>query len=242
MAQMPRRRQYRDQTWIPPAMNRDRPNSRGDATRQVILATAEQLFAERGIAAVPLRDIGMAAGQKNNVAVQYHFGDRERLLKEITSYRASESENIRSEMLADLLARGRPPRVCDLVRAFIVPLASHLADGNHYLAFLSRYIIERGGYTGLELSNAMSIGTLRSLLRRVLPDHPEAVLEERWMVMMTCAVHTLARYQTAAQVGEASAHFGELLHDLVNFLTAGIESSPRSSVEDADLLNGFAGS
>src|ERR1700722_10379672 len=75
--------------------NRERVNSRGDATRQLILATAEQLFAERGIAAVPLRDIGVAAGQKNNVAVQYHFGDRESLLQEITSYRAAASDESR---------------------------------------------------------------------------------------------------------------------------------------------------
>src|SRR5690348_17179515 len=83
---------------------RDRVNSRGDATRQLILKTAEQLFAERGIAAVPLRDIGIAAGQKNNVAVQYHFGDRESLIREIISYRAIASEEKRVEMLADLLS------------------------------------------------------------------------------------------------------------------------------------------
>src|SRR6516165_1536650 len=98
--------------------NRDRPNARGDTTRQVILETAEQLFAERGIAAVPLRDVGQAAGQRNNVAVQYHFGDRESLIQAITSYRAATSEEIRTEVLADLFARGHAPQVRDLVRAF----------------------------------------------------------------------------------------------------------------------------
>jgi len=45
--------------------------------------TAEQLFAEHGIAAVPLRDIGTAAGQKNHAVVQHHFGDRECLVREV---------------------------------------------------------------------------------------------------------------------------------------------------------------
>src|SRR5262249_52165267 len=86
--------------------NRERANSRGDATRMVILTAAEELFAQRGIAAVPLRDIGVAAGQKNNVAVQYHFGDREGLVREIMTYRALISERRRVQMVADFLGRG----------------------------------------------------------------------------------------------------------------------------------------
>jgi AcrR family transcriptional regulator len=124
---------------------RDRPNSRGESTRLLILKKAEELFAHQGIAAVPLRDIGVAAGQKNNVAVQYHFGDKENLLREITAHRARVSEERRAELLADLLAAGKPPEIADLVRSWIDALAYHLGEDNYYLAFLSRYFIERGG-------------------------------------------------------------------------------------------------
>lgn len=213
---------------------RDRPNSRGDSTRQLILETAEQLFAERGIAAVPLRDVGVAAGQRNNVAVQYHFGDRESLLMAITSYRATTSEHVRTEVLAELLAKGQAPRVKDLVRAFVLSLTRHLEEGNHYLAFLSRYITERGGYRGLEGTLTTStVTTMVSLLYRLLPDHAEAVLFERWMIMMTCTVHTLARYQIAAQSGRLASPLDALIEDLVTFLTAGIESAPHPAMEEA---------
>lgn len=223
-----------DEAGLPRPANRDRSNSRGDTTRQVILETAEQLFAERGIAAVPLRDVGVAAGQRNNVAVQYHFGDRESLLVAITSYRAAMSEQVRTEALADLLAKGQPLSVRDLVRAFIFSLAGHLEEGNYYLAFFSRYIIERGGYRGLEGTLSTStVSTMISLLYRLIPDYSEAVLFERWMIMMTCTVHTLARYQTAMQSGKLAAPLDELLDDLVNFLAAGIESLPRPAREDA---------
>jgi AcrR family transcriptional regulator len=217
--------------------NRERVNSRGDATRLLILVTAEQLFAERGIAAVPLRDIGIAAGQKNNVAVQYHFGDRDRLLREITAYRGAASEERRVEMLADLLAEGQQPQVSDLVRAFIFPLAGHLEEQNHYLAFLSRYIIEHGGYAGLD--NAVPPGThntLRSLLGRLLPDYPEEVREERWLVMQTSTVHTLARYQAAMMSGRLTSPIYPLLEDLVRFLTAGIEAPLGPTDGDRDDL------
>uniref|UniRef100_UPI0035C6F61D TetR family transcriptional regulator n=5 Tax=Nocardia seriolae TaxID=37332 RepID=UPI0035C6F61D len=51
-----------------------------DARERIILA-AEQLIAERG-PAVPLRDIAAAAGQRNNSAIQYHFGSRDGLVRQ----------------------------------------------------------------------------------------------------------------------------------------------------------------
>lgn len=216
--------------------SRERANSRGDATRQDLLITAEQLFAEHGIAAVPLRDIGIGAGQKNHAVVQYHFGDRESLVREIIAFRAELSEQLRVEMFADLVSRGQP-EVADLVRVFVLPLAAHLEQRSHYLAFMSRYIIEHGGYRGLDAGMGIpsaTVVTLRSLLGRLLPDHPTAVLDERWMVLMTSTIHTLARYQ-AVQVsgGDLGSPIDPLLEDLVRFLTAGLEAPAGSAPADA---------
>ena len=189
--------------------------------------TAEQLFAEHGIAAVALRDIGVTAGQRNHAVVQYHFGDREGLIREIVAFRAALSERLRVEMFADLVSRGQP-EVSDLVRIFVMPLAAHLEEHSHYLAFMSRYITERGGYRGLgpEMGiPASTVDTLHTLLGRLLPDCPTAVLDERWLVLMTSTIHTLARYQ-AVQVsgGDLGAPLEVLLEDLVTFLTAGISA------------------
>ncbi|HEX3715797.1 MAG TPA: TetR/AcrR family transcriptional regulator [Trebonia sp.] len=188
--------------------------------------TAEQLFAEHGIAAVPLRDIGIAAGQKNHAVVQYHFGDRESLVREIIAFRATLSERLRVESFADLVSRGQP-EVADLVRVFVLPLAAHLEERSHYLAFMSRYITERGGYRGLETMGLPSatVTTLRSLLGRLLPEHPPAVLDERWTVLMTSTIHTLARYQAVVvSGGDLGSPIEDLLEDLVRFLTAGLSA------------------
>jgi AcrR family transcriptional regulator len=195
------------------------------------LRKAEELFATRGIEAVPLRDIGVAAGQKDNVAVQYHFGDREGLLREITSYRARATEEARAELLADLFAAGRPPQVIDLVRVWVRALACHLEEDNYYLAFLSRYVIERGGYAGLEgIGVADTMYTFITMLRRLLPGHPEAVVNERWAVMMTSTVHELARYQTALRSGGAlPVPLPDLIEDLVTFMAAGLAATPLSA-------------
>lgn len=208
-----------------------RANSRGDTTRQLLLSIAEQLFAERGIAAVPLRDIGIAADQKNHAVVQYHFGDKETLVAELFTLRAQATEERRVQLFGDLMERGQP-KVADLVNVFVFALASHLEPGNHYLAFMSRYIIEHGGYSGLDSIEGLpsaTVSTLMSILDRLLANYPREVLEERWMVTMTSAVHTMARYQAVITSGaDLGSPIEELLEDLVVFLTAGIEAPVRS--------------
>jgi AcrR family transcriptional regulator len=53
------------------------------STKEQIVLAAEGLFAERGIEGVSLRQIGAAAGNGNNSAVQYHFGTKERLVQAV---------------------------------------------------------------------------------------------------------------------------------------------------------------
>ncbi|MFT4123851.1 MAG: hypothetical protein QM635_08465, partial [Microbacteriaceae bacterium] len=108
--------------------------------------------------------------------------------------------------------------------AFVRPLAIHLQPDNHYLAFLSRLITEEGGYEGLEGVHAgASVITLRTLLGRLAPGIPAAVLDERWWVTLTSTVHTLARYQSAQQKrARLPARIDVLIADLVAYLGAGL--------------------
>lgn len=197
---------------------------RGQATRLLILTAAEELFAERGISAVPLRDIGKAAGQRNHAAVQYHFGDRDEVVRAIMEYRGSESERKRSEIVAGLMLGTAAPTITDVVAAFVRPLAMHFRPGNHYLRFLSLLITEEGGYEDLVgVHTGGQVMTLRTLMIKLLPEIPEPVLTERWWVALTSAVHTLARYQTAQRKRERlPAGIDALVDDLVSFLAAGL--------------------
>ncbi|MEV6348165.1 TetR/AcrR family transcriptional regulator [Actinoplanes sp. NPDC051851] len=202
----------------------ERRNVRGESTRQAILTAAERLFAEHGIAAVPLRDIGAAAGQRNHAVVQYHFGERDEVVRAIMEFRGAQSEASRVDLVAGLMLGGTPPTVADVVAAFVRPLAIHIQPDNHYLAFLSLYITEEGGYEGLgDVHTGASVVTLRTVVSRLVPDIPDAVLEERWWVTLTSAVHALARYH-AAQRKRANlpAPIGVLIDDLVAVLSAGL--------------------
>jgi AcrR family transcriptional regulator len=210
-----------------PVRETKRANARGEATRELILLTAERLFAERGIEATPLRDIGVAADQRNHFAVQYHFGDREQLVRAIAEFRAESLMAIQNDFVAGMVAEGRVPEVIDLVRSFVAGLATNLDESSHFLPFISRYIIERGGYAGLDDAvPSSSIATIRSILRRLLPEHTEALLDERWEILFTSAVHTLARYQVAMRADALHSPLDFLIDDLVVALTALLEAPP----------------
>ena len=104
------------------------------STKEQIVLAAEGLFAERGIEGVSLRQIGTAAGNGNNSAVQYHFGTKERLVQAVFEYRLPRLRERR-----DLLLVERRP---DDLRAWVECEArwmfeqSELEDSN-YMSFVS---------------------------------------------------------------------------------------------------------
>lgn len=57
-----------------------------DDTRQRILDAAEEIFAERGQDGATVRDILKKAGVGNAAAVNYYFGDKDRLYHEAVKY------------------------------------------------------------------------------------------------------------------------------------------------------------
>ena len=202
-----------------------RANARGEATRELILVTAERLFAERGIAAVPLREIAITAGQRNKAAIQYHFGDKENLVNAVAAHRAQFVSDTRNDFLAALAVGNERPQLADYVRSFVGPLASNLIEGNYYVPFLSRYYIERGGSLGLEsVVPPETVHGLRAIARHLVPSLPEAIQRERWEFLITSAVHTLARFQNALETGTLGAPLDDLVEDLIGVLTAGLES------------------
>lgn len=104
-----------------------RQSSTADDTRDRLIDAAARLFAERGIAAVSLREINREAGAKNAVAVQYHFGDRAGILRAITAKHAPDVDARRHAMLDEYEAKGESD-LRTLVSALVRPLASKLED------------------------------------------------------------------------------------------------------------------
>jgi AcrR family transcriptional regulator len=107
-------------------------------TRDKLLAAAEQLFAERGVDAVSLREITRAAGARNVIAVQYHFEDRAGVLTAILAKHLPDVDARRHALLDEVEASGDPTARA-ISGALVRPLAAKLADPDGGPAFLQIY-------------------------------------------------------------------------------------------------------
>ena len=83
---------------------------RASSTQEAILAAAERLYAEHGMFAVSNRQVSEAAGQGNNAAVGYHFGTKADLVRAIEQKHRGPVEQLREQMVAELVAIGRRRR------------------------------------------------------------------------------------------------------------------------------------
>lgn len=182
----------------------DSGNVLGRATKELLLITAERLFAQRGLTAVPLRDIGQLAGQRNNGVMQYHFGDRETVIRAIYDLRSRPINRRRLELLGELEAEQRLDDPAALVRVMIQPHAEGLLDPeNHYVGFLHRLYVERrvfmlpGPLAGAEETPyAQSFVRARHHLGLCAPHLDQPVLEARTRMIFGWAIHALASQLT----------------------------------------------
>jgi AcrR family transcriptional regulator len=114
-------------------------------TRERLLATAEQLYGAQGIDAVSLREIQRASGVKNGAALQYHFGDRNGLLKALLDKHDHDVEQRRHALLDRYESVGASD-IRALAEALVLPLAAKLADpdgGGAYLRICTELLSRR---------------------------------------------------------------------------------------------------
>jgi len=107
-------------------------------TRARLIAAAEQLFAEHGVAGVSLREITRSAGARNAIALQYHFDDRAGVVRAILEKHLPAVDARRSAMLDEIEARGGAD-LRALAAALVRPLAAKLSDADGGREFLQIY-------------------------------------------------------------------------------------------------------
>ena len=108
----------------PPAQ----PDARATlSTPERILLAAEQLFSERGVDGVSLREITSTSGV-NSAAAHYHFGSKLAVLEQLFELRAKPIAHQRMALLSALRTnrQGRPA-LEDVLRAFLQPALQALS-------------------------------------------------------------------------------------------------------------------
>ena len=179
---------------------------RASSTQEAILVAAERLYAEHGMFAVSNRQVSEAAGQGNNAAVGYHFGTKADLVRAIERKHRGPVEELREQMVIDLLKSGDSPAMRDWVACLVRPLTDHLAAlGNPtwYARFAAQAMTDPA-YYNIIVRGALSSPSLVQVvdgINRCLPNLPAEVHFERNIMARNLLMHTCADRERALAAG-----------------------------------------
>lgn len=216
------------------------------STKQKLMLTAERLFAEHGIQATSMRGISAAAGQKNNSALQYHFGGKQRLLRAIVGMRQEPINRDRELRVIELERKGLGDDLHTLLAAMIDPFMQYIAvtsEARHYLGFISHYYL----YAGLdkiiwsEVPRSTVLLDLSRRVRRLLlnggPDGrdpeplPPAIVEQRFTAYTFQIIGGALAFQRSLPEDEADrvGRWSRFSANLID-MTCGALSWPPSAI------------
>ncbi len=182
---------------------------RGEQARTAILNAAEELIAARG-AQVPLRDIALAAGQRNNSAVNYYFSNRQELIDAVVRRRLEPMERERRLMLD---AIGPTADVHALQRVLVLPLTT--VESDCYATFLRASAVYLPTDTDGAANSAW--GEVLDRLARAVPTTDSSARRRRIAALGTTMFALLAeRERSADSVGSVD----EIVTMLAALLTA----------------------
>jgi AcrR family transcriptional regulator len=195
--------------------------------REEMIDAGERLAAERGIAAMSLREVQATAGQRNKSAAQYHFGSRTGLIEAIAASRMGPINEERRRLLDELDDREAPPTVRDVVAAIVHPIAAAtMRRGSCWARFLAQ------GLADPEINEVVrrtfEAGPYRDALHRLLAaltDVPEALRQRRVDHAVGVLVLSLAATEAVlAGGGRARIPAAAQVADLVDICTAILEA------------------
>jgi AcrR family transcriptional regulator len=183
--------------------------ARGERTRERILDTAERLWGERGVDGVSLREIRIAAGQRNSSALQFHFGGRDGLLRAIAERHLPQVAALQERAYAAAAASGRRDDLAALVEVLVRPLADYLRRGPSERAWV-KVAAELGAMPGVSLSDvlghapAVALHVGATVHERLAATMGPTLATERILAVTTAASHLCADRARAEDAGGAS--------------------------------------
>lgn len=192
------------------------------AKEELILA-AERLIADHGLDGVSLRQIGAAAGNRNNSAVLYHFGSKGDLVRAVFGHRLPRLRQRR----ALLIAEHRPSDLRGWLECQVrAVLEQSELDDSRYMGFVASLMqhgdVEAFGYQPEE--HVDSQVEFDANVRAHLSHLDEPMCSRRFGQAMMLIVGTAADRERARARGQAvlpfSVEMANLLDGVVGLLGA----------------------
>jgi len=204
--------------------------ARGEKTREHLLDVAETLFAARGVDAVSLREIRIAAGARNTAAVQFHFGSRDGLIDALIERHMGEIAALQQALYDEVVTSGREHDARSLVEVLVRPAAEYLTRGPSERAWV-KIMGDLGQLPDLHLDEmavvappaAQKVGAVlyEQLTKIVRPD----LAVERIVALAQISVHmsaNRARLRDNPEESRAAVADDVFVDNLVDMVTAAL--------------------
>lgn len=194
-----------------------------------LLATAERLFAERGVENVALTAIVAESGQKNRSALHYHFGSRAGVLEAVLDRRLVAINARRHALLEAAEAHGG---VLAIVRADIAALGRTVVEepwGADYLSILAQVTFHPQLLGERQVADA-NLSGLRRARRRIeaaAERLPPELIQRRLDWIRDSVVFAMARWvRDTPHAERTAASMDALVDDLSTYGAAGLLAPP----------------
>ena len=203
-------------------------------TRDRLLDAAVELYGNSSIDAVSLREISLAAGQKNPNALQYHFRDRDCLLQAIVDKHASRVGKLREDYLQRAASGEWPPEEA-AVRCLVMPILDYVAtepDGVNFVKVVSQITAVYQNGAGANPETCIRFPHSAALVK--VFEHALAALspreaQRRIYLAVTITFHTIADISRAGAqqpTGSPIASKKAMVEQLILLLEAFFSAPP----------------
>ncbi len=209
----------------------NKPASIKGNARELVLDTAELLFAEQGVEAVSLRAINAAAGVSPGV-LHYHFGNRQSLIEALIDRRMHGLMAQRHALLTPLLQLQQPSLEA-VIRALISPLAELALNGGdtgqRYIQFIAKLYAERSVILDKVSSQYTQTTTAHfpALIKKACPALSRSSINWRLAMANSTALQTLAELSLPPRAWQQENRKSpdQQVEELITFVIGGFNST-----------------
>ncbi|MFF0817236.1 TetR/AcrR family transcriptional regulator [Rhodococcus sp. NPDC003318] len=208
------------------AVSPRRRHTTGEATRELLMISAERLFAWHGVEGVTLREIQIQAGQSNSSVIAYHFGSKAGLVRSLIAFRYKTIDARRTELLEEARAENSLGDPRTMVWLIVRPLVESIDRGEMFVPFLAKLNenpLSHGEYWPRQFENA-TVDVSSQIPLDVLADMPERVRRGREVQLYNSVLHMLGDHARRQQ-HISEARLSSYVDGWVGMLTASVSAS-----------------
>ena len=201
--------------------------------RELLMRTAEELFAKKGIDTVSLNEINKAAGQRNTSALHYHFGNKKGLIDAIIYGHYADIDNdinARLDRFDACPEAEKTPR--KLLECLVIPFSNQLdtSAGINYLLIVNQVFIKssemilKGHPDGEDKARPRAF----ALFRQMMANLPAEIRVSRQVIHANMIFNALATYAQTRRENKVHALGGKALFvsNLLDNLVSAMQASP----------------